>query len=257
MISNKAMPGLVKIGFSTKDPELRAAELNHTGSPHPYSVEYELLIENPYQIEQKTHKHLSANREAKEWFRCSPEEAVSAIKQVAGNGIITETYKRAEREKSEQLYWQSVYRKQDEEKQKKLVENAEIVVSELESSIRNRYKIEMEATSSSFYWYWAGSSFGVWIMFAMFAKNPENIGVYIMSAIVGAIAATFWKDHVEAGRKKPIESRMTAEVDAMRNPVMSCGKCGKKVRFNRVQMISTKNLSWNCPSCKGKLTPPV
>ena len=36
VISNQAMPDLVKVGFSTKDPTLRASELNHTGSPHPY-----------------------------------------------------------------------------------------------------------------------------------------------------------------------------------------------------------------------------
>jgi len=32
VISNKAMSGLVKVGYSTKDPELRAAELSHTAS---------------------------------------------------------------------------------------------------------------------------------------------------------------------------------------------------------------------------------
>jgi hypothetical protein len=44
VISNKAMEGLIKVGHSTKDPELRAQELDHTGSPHPYIVEYEMLI---------------------------------------------------------------------------------------------------------------------------------------------------------------------------------------------------------------------
>jgi len=41
IIANKAMPGLVKVGYSMKDPELRAAELNNTGSPHPYVLETE------------------------------------------------------------------------------------------------------------------------------------------------------------------------------------------------------------------------
>lgn len=65
IISNKAMQGLVKVGFSTKDPELRAAELNHTGSPYSYVVEYEMLVEEPRQIEQQTHRLLFAKREPK------------------------------------------------------------------------------------------------------------------------------------------------------------------------------------------------
>ena len=99
------MPGLVKVGYSMKDPDLRAAELNHTGSPHPYIVEYEILIDGPYEIEQKSHKLLSPHREGKEWFRCSAEHAVAAIKRIAGTGIV-ETYKGAERAKVEALHQQ-------------------------------------------------------------------------------------------------------------------------------------------------------
>lgn len=55
VITNKAMPGLIKVGFSMKDPELRAAELNNTGSPHPYVVDYEVLVDEPHDVEQTVH----------------------------------------------------------------------------------------------------------------------------------------------------------------------------------------------------------
>lgn len=84
IITNKAMPDLVKVGYSTKDPQLRAAELNHTGTPHPYLVQFDMLIENPREIEQLAHAHLSEYREGKEWFRCSVDQAVSAIQFFAG-----------------------------------------------------------------------------------------------------------------------------------------------------------------------------
>lgn len=90
IVSNRAMPGILKIGYSTKDPKLRAEELNHTGSPHPYIVEYEMLIEEPYQIEQKIHRILSDNKEGKEWFRCSVNETILAIKEIAANSFIYE-----------------------------------------------------------------------------------------------------------------------------------------------------------------------
>ena len=41
IITNKSMPNLVKVGFSTKDPQTRADDMYSTGVPHPYVVEYE------------------------------------------------------------------------------------------------------------------------------------------------------------------------------------------------------------------------
>jgi T5orf172 domain len=80
VITNKAMLDLVKVGFSTKDPSLRALELNNTGSPHPYEVQYTMLIEEPYEVEQQTHRRLTKQKEGKEWFRCTIEDAIAAIK---------------------------------------------------------------------------------------------------------------------------------------------------------------------------------
>ena len=79
VITNKAMPGLVKVGFSMKDTEIRASELNHTGTPHPYVVEYDVLVENPHNVEQSIHRKLHAKQEGKEWFHCTPEEAVGTL----------------------------------------------------------------------------------------------------------------------------------------------------------------------------------
>ena len=88
VISNKAMPDLIKVGYSLKDPDLRANELDNTGAPHPYVVEYEVLVYNPLEIEQRAHKELNDFREAKEWFRCSLGEAIDAIQKIIGDGDI-------------------------------------------------------------------------------------------------------------------------------------------------------------------------
>lgn len=42
VMSNPAMPEIVKIGYSNKDPELWAQEFNNAGNPHSYIVEYDL-----------------------------------------------------------------------------------------------------------------------------------------------------------------------------------------------------------------------
>ena len=66
IITNRAMPDLIKIGFSTKDPVLRAQELNHTGTPHPYCVAYDALVFEPHASEQEMHEIFSAKKEGKE-----------------------------------------------------------------------------------------------------------------------------------------------------------------------------------------------
>ena len=103
VISNKAMPDLIKVGYSMKDPAQRAVELNHTGSPHPYIVDYEVLVDSPYHIEQTVHRKLSQVREGKEWFRCSAENAIVAIREVSANKIHLENFKRADREKADSI----------------------------------------------------------------------------------------------------------------------------------------------------------
>ena len=82
VLSNKAMPGLVKIGFSTKDPSLRAEELNGTSLPHPFTLEYDVLVINPYELEQKIHDHIGEFREAKEFFKLTVSDAVAAVRKV-------------------------------------------------------------------------------------------------------------------------------------------------------------------------------
>lgn len=99
IISNPAMPGIFKIGFTRKNPELRAKEFDSTGVPHPYVVEYEILVDEPHALEQRVHKSLRAQREGKEWFRCSFTQAVQGIRACYQGKIYREKCFKTEREK--------------------------------------------------------------------------------------------------------------------------------------------------------------
>ena len=92
VISNKSLKDILKIGFSTKDPVLRASEFNGTGLPYDYDVLYDVLVENPRDVEQRTHKKLSEFRENKEWFRVDLSTAIEAIKSVCGDIILENKY---------------------------------------------------------------------------------------------------------------------------------------------------------------------
>ena len=92
IITNEAMPGLIKIGFSTKDPVLRASELDNTGIPYPYIVVYDALVMDPRTTEQNIHRLFQDRLEEKEWFRCSIESAISEIKSHLSEKIILEKF---------------------------------------------------------------------------------------------------------------------------------------------------------------------
>lgn len=106
--SNTELAGLVKIGFSTKVPSVRAKELTATGLPEPHVVEYEVLVENAYEVEQEVHRRLAEVHYKKEFFRCHASVAVATIRTVAGDTILYEsappkTLLEAERERQREI----------------------------------------------------------------------------------------------------------------------------------------------------------
>ena len=73
VLTNEAMPNLVKVGYSMKDPNIRAQKLSdNTGVPLPYVVQYKALVKNPKLIEGQTHKALDKFRlnSNREFFQC-------------------------------------------------------------------------------------------------------------------------------------------------------------------------------------------
>ena len=76
----------LKIGYTDRDPAVfRANELDSTGVPEPFIVEYFAFVENPRAIEGKVHVVLDEFRirKSREFFRCSIDTAIQAIREVA------------------------------------------------------------------------------------------------------------------------------------------------------------------------------
>lgn len=79
ILTNEAMPGIVKIGKSRRGAPARAAELYKTitGVPTPFDVYFEILCEEPDDVEAAIHDRLSENRvnQFREFFRIDTYEA--------------------------------------------------------------------------------------------------------------------------------------------------------------------------------------
>jgi len=84
VLSNKAIPNLYKIGWTSGLPEDRADELTTTGVPHPYKVEYSKKFKNAVQIEKQCHDHFKKNRVAnnREFFEVPINEIKDYIDSI-------------------------------------------------------------------------------------------------------------------------------------------------------------------------------
>ncbi|MBF0467858.1 MAG: GIY-YIG nuclease family protein [Desulfamplus sp.] len=79
IMTNKAMPDIVNVSYTMKDPSYRPMEMSYSESPYPYVIKYKLLVEDPPEFEKILKARLAKQEEGNNWFRCSIEEAVAEI----------------------------------------------------------------------------------------------------------------------------------------------------------------------------------
>lgn len=246
VISNNAMSGLVKVGFSSKDPDLRASELNHTGSPHPYVVDYEVLTEHPRDIEQQVHRKLSEYREGREWFRCAPEFAVSVVQQIVGDGAIVESFKRADRLKAEEI-------RRRHEEEKKNQERAEARWQEQEQQIRTTYEQRsQQAFPEHPVWGYivAGIVVFLFVLAGFGPKLSDGAAVFwsLVTGVVGGLVGKGWHRNYQKasdGYRAILKQRDEELLSVRSKFVISCPKCGKNLRIPRGKKLMVK-----CPDCR-------
>src|SRR5262245_58811205 len=78
--------GRIKIGKSDRDPEeYRKVELETTGVPEPFKVEYYAFVDDHHRIEKLLHETFDCARKNKqrEYFDVSIDEVIREIKRVA------------------------------------------------------------------------------------------------------------------------------------------------------------------------------
>jgi hypothetical protein len=82
VLTNEAMPGLVKIGLTTDVVESRIKQLNSaTGVPLPFECHFAAEVDNCEKLEKLLHQLFSEHRinPKREFFKIDPEKVVLAI----------------------------------------------------------------------------------------------------------------------------------------------------------------------------------
>ncbi len=82
ILSNASMPGLYKIGCTSRSPEERRRELSKaTGIPIDFEIEYEIYSTNMEAVEKEVHLKLASYRIGKEFFKVQLQVAVEILRK--------------------------------------------------------------------------------------------------------------------------------------------------------------------------------
>lgn len=135
VMSNPSFPHLLKIGKSERDPSIyRRTELETTGVPTPFKVEYYAFVDDHNLVERKAHDALSQFRNSsnREFFSCPIPKAIYEIRLIGANQLKFEQiyYKSPEELASqERLERQIADKKKQEDKNKQISEQYESDIS--------------------------------------------------------------------------------------------------------------------------------
>jgi hypothetical protein len=255
-----------------KDPELRASELSHTGSPHPYIVDYEALVEEPFDIEQRTHRALSHHNEGKEWFRCTVEDAIVAIQFTAGNSLINENFRRANKARADALRAE----KQNEERlirvQAEESTERQALLSARRAEIHNRYQPQLdEAAKVDGFWSYYLVVFSLLVIgINIIAVKLSEIEMFLFAFFVAFLITPLIRGHNATEGKMSEKyqsalSKMNSELLAAENSIQSCIPKNDTAYSSQSKISTDLNESANtssaqqgdeqiieCQSCKTK-----
>lgn len=81
VLTNPAMPGIVKIGKTCRELDNRLNELYSTGVPLPFECAYAARVEDESQVERAFHLAFAPNRvnNKREFFSIKPEQAIGLL----------------------------------------------------------------------------------------------------------------------------------------------------------------------------------
>jgi len=98
VLTNPAMPNMVKIGKTTRNVELRLADLYSTGVPLPFECEYAAKVKDVDKTEKAFHTAFSPNRvnPKREFFNIDPEQAIAVLELMAIEDVTPSVQKEAE-----------------------------------------------------------------------------------------------------------------------------------------------------------------
>jgi len=203
VLSNKSMPNIIKVGFTTRSLDERLAELNSSTSvPSRFKVEYFVEVSDgmSYNVEQKVHSALKAmgHHHGKEFFKCSVGECKKVICEIINNLKIDAVDSES---KAREKEYEKFKRKKEEERQLKI--SQEIAL------INEKYrKLLIDASNGGhFFVWWAPSTLIIGLVWGG-SLNAKTNSYWVTAAFLGALVAGAIINIVEERKKKSKEYQL-------------------------------------------------
>ena len=99
VLSNPAMPGMVKIGKTGRQVGARLSDLYSTGVPLPFECEYAAKVADMDKVEKAFHQAFGPNRvnPKREFFSIQPEQAIALLELMAVENLTPALKEEAEK----------------------------------------------------------------------------------------------------------------------------------------------------------------
>lgn len=213
VFSNKHMPGLVKIGQTANDPIKRARELENTGVPGKFEVEYQGLFDGYAQIERSVHRTLSEHRVTsnREFFRIDVARAILAIRKAAPHPPKREVSKEGRLRQAEQAKSQAELEEGLRQEKKRIFDElyAKSRANVLEYNEKQKLLFDSYVESNYFDLWPIVGIVGMFLIIASFILHPL-IGVFSILATycIGKIIEDIQKEplRIQGRAKFPMKS---------------------------------------------------
>lgn len=195
VLSNPGMPGLLKVGFTLRDVAARAQELETTGVPYKFIIEYEVAVKDVEYMERHVHSALSKFHVNKEWFRCDVLTCVSIIERIVSGKTcnkksikdIREQEKRKQREREKEFYEWRKFQDITMSISSKHFDR----VNEKEKEVLNKYSKEIERDKNNYneklYIRWICVMLSLTLSMCLYHGSMDNF----FKAFLGSLAMTF------------------------------------------------------------------
>lgn len=98
VLTNPAMPGMVKIGKTGRDVEIRLSDLYTTGVPLPFECEYAVRVQDMDKVEKAFHNAFGPYRvnPRREFFSIEPQQAIGLLELMSLEDVTPALQKEAE-----------------------------------------------------------------------------------------------------------------------------------------------------------------
>lgn len=261
VMTNMAMPGLVKIGMTARSLDERTRELNRaTGVPGRFEVcqSWEIPATRLSESEKHVHRELRSHRHSKEFFKLSSGEAIRLIEAALDKLGLMEILRQQADERRQKWKAEEQKRKakEEEERRRQLMEKE---ISEARNQAHNRV-MDKHKDGIHSYAMKISSIWGLGIFWGLIWLAGEFDGAAFLFGCAAFVIAYFRsqsKKENEILQSKEMENaKQNAEtrirdkylygpIHIKNTTVIDCPKCDQHLRVPKGKQINA-----TCPTCK-------